>query len=436
MDPAKSSTTSNRVAAQVNNPTDTIAANSITRAFMVAWGLACLFYFIEYAVRSSPAVMIPELAASFHTTAIGLSTILGIYYYTYSTMSLVAGVTLDRYGAKYSLPVGILTLAIGCLLFAVSSALAGNLGRLLQGAGSAFAFTGAVYLAAHAFSPLRLATAIGATQCIGMLGGSAGQLGVARLIHGPLPWRGYWIGTAVITFLVALTMYLICPREDKSSASSSRPSGSIIAPFKIVFSNPQSYLCGAIAGLLFAPTTIGDMVWGVAFVQHDLHYNYQHAVGAASMVPLGWVFGCPLLGWISDKLRLRKPVIVGGATVMLLSALQFGYFTWMAPPLLSLLIFGIASGAAMIPYSVMKEVNPSEVKGSATGAINFLTFGVTALLGPVFAHRLGGTANLADPAHFQHSILFWMICCGLAIVLAFFLRETGNRAANYSKAVS
>jgi hypothetical protein len=53
---------------------------------------------------------------------------------------------------------------IGCILFAVENAEAAYMARLLQGAGSAFAFTGAVYLAACGFNPQSLATAIGVTQ--------------------------------------------------------------------------------------------------------------------------------------------------------------------------------------------------------------------------------------------------------------------------------
>ena len=123
-----------------------------TRAFVVAWVFTVIFYFLEYAVRSSPAVMIPQLEASFQTTALGLSAILGAYYYTYSTMSLVAGAALDHLGAKRTVPVGAAILGIGCLFFSGGSVMAGDVGRLLQGAGSAFAFTGAVYLAAHGFS--------------------------------------------------------------------------------------------------------------------------------------------------------------------------------------------------------------------------------------------------------------------------------------------
>ena len=36
----------------------------------------------------------------------------------------------------------------------------------------------------------------------------------------------------------------------------------------------------------------------------------------------------------------------------------------------------------MIPYSMIKEVNPDEVKGSATGAMNFIVFVMSAFGAP------------------------------------------------------
>ncbi len=81
----------------------------------------------------------------------------------------------------------------------------------------------------------------------------------------------------------------------------------------------------------------------------------------------------------------------------------------------------------MIPYTIIKEVNPDEVKGSATGGINFLTFGVTALIGPIFADlrkRIRETQN--HVTHFRQSGLFWLASIVLAIVLSAFLRETGH----------
>ena len=397
-----------------------------TRAFVFAWAFTVVFYFLEYAVRSSPSVMIPELEASFHTTALGISAILSVYYYTYSSVSLIAGAALDRLGAKRTIPVGVAVLGIGCLLFSVSTALAGDIGRLLQGAGSAFAFTGAVYLAARGFPARYLATAIGATQCVGMLGGSAGQFVVGHMIEQGVSVQVLWLGFAAIILANALFLYVAAPREQLRAQGSSF--SSLLKPYRVVFSNHQSYLCGAVAGLLFAPTTIGDMIWGVAGFQKDLQLSYHNAVVTVSMVPLGWVVGCPLLGWLSDRVGRRKPVIMGSAAIMIMAAAQIALKPVPIPPKVGMFIFGIASGAAMIPYSVIKEVNPDNVKGSAIGAINFLVFGITALMGPIFARHVGQGIGIGPdlPSHFQKGVLFWIPCCAAAIIVSFFLHETGR----------
>ena len=51
----------------------------------------------------------------------------------------------------------------------------------------------------------------------------------------------------------------------------------------------------------------------------------------------------------------------------------------------------------MIPYSIIKEVNPDHAKGSATGAMNFLVFVMTALAAPAIGwwmQKLAGGAAL------------------------------------------
>jgi MFS family permease len=398
-------------------------------AYAIAWGFAAVFYFLEYASRSAPAVMIPELSHAFGVTALGVSAILGLYYYTYSTTSLVAGVLLDRFGARYVVPAGMGLLAIGCLLFAIPDNSLGSIGRLLQGAGSAFAFTGAVYLASHGFSAKKLATAIGFTQCFGMLGGSMGQIAVGPLIHGFIGIGQFWTALGIVVLLVAVILLLVTPREEHAAAIGEKRS--FLAPYKVVLSNPQSYICGIVSGLLFAPTTIGDMVWGVRLFQEDRLFSYHDAVFAISMVPFGWVFGCPLFGWLADALHRRKLALLIGVSAMLACALQFTFLPGALPSWVTLFLFGISSGAAMIPYTIIKEVNPDNVKGSATGTINFITFSVTALLGPVFSKHIGktiGASGIAPELHFFQSGLFWVAVIALALLVSLALRETGRKA--------
>jgi MFS family permease len=95
---------------------------------------------------------------------------------------------------------------------------------------------------------------------------------------------------------------------------------------------------------------------------------------------------------------------------------------------LTLLFFGIGSGAAMIPYTIIKEVNPDRVKGSAIGAMNFLTFSVTSVIGPIFASNFGRTlaTNSDHVAHLRQTNTFWICMIASALLLTVFLRETGT----------
>jgi MFS family permease len=399
---------------------------TLGNAFVIAWVFGCIFYFLEYVTRSSPAVMISELSERFGVTALGVSSILGAYYYTYAATSLVAGVALDRAGARAPIAIGSGILGLGCLLFALPAAGIGETGRLLQGAGSAFAFTGCVYLASHGFSPKVIATAIGVTQCIGMLGGSAGQFVVGPMIHNGLSVGVYWVAIGIASITVCLLIWFITPKEEKTALHESAVL-SVLLPYKIVFTNVESYLSGIISGLLFAPTTIFAMTWGIAFFQQDRQFSYDSAVFLCSMVPLGWVIGCPLMGWISDRIGRRKPVLSTGIVIMLASFAQLIFLPDLLPGMATMIIFGIASGVAMIPYTIIKEANPDTVKGSATGGINFLTFSITAILGPLFASHYGKTlaTTTNHTAHFRASGIFWLFAIAAALVVSTIIRETG-----------
>jgi len=202
--------------------------------------------------------------------------------------------------------------------------------------------------------------------------------------------------------------------------------------FRVVFSNPQSILCGLIAGLLFIPTTIFDMVWGVRYLQEAHGVDYASAVMRSASVPFGWIIGCPLLGFISDRLGRRKPVIIGSATALLacVAWILFGR-PGVFPAYVVGLMTGVASGAAMLPYTVIKEANPPQFGGTAAGVIYFLNFTFSAVFGPVFGwllqHVSGGSGPM-EMGHYQSAFTPLLLGIAIAIVLSLFLRETGPAA--------
>ena len=400
-------------------------------AIVVAWLVTATYYFYQYVLRSAPAVMMPQLADGFGLSAAAVASLLGLFYFGYSPFSLVAGVAMDRLGPRVAVPIGAAMVGVGALLFASGNDTLASVGRFLQGAGGVFALVGAIYIATKYFPASLAATLIGATQMFGMAGGSAGQFVVGPVISGGLAWDSFWTAMGVAGLGIAVLLFVLIPKAEhvESNPAWARQA---LADLAMVFRNRQSLLCGAIAGLLFIPTTILDMVWGVRFLQEAHDMDYSVAVLRSASVPFGWIIGCPLLGFISDRIGRRKPVIVGGALVLLacLAFILYGEPD-VLPPYVVGLTAGIASGAAMITYTVIKEANPARVSGSATGVVNFINFTFSALLGPVFAVMLlsaAGDAPRPEHAHYQSAFSPMLYGVALALVLGLLLKETGPAA--------
>jgi MFS family permease len=409
------------------------------KAVLVAWLITATYYFYQYVMRSAPAVMMPELSSGFGLSAATVASLVGLFYYGYSPFSLVAGVAMDRLGPRRVVPIGAAAVGVGALLFASGDPILAGAGRFLQGAGGVFALVGAAYIATTNFPASRAATLIGATQMFGMAGGSAGQFAVGPLMSAGVVWNVFWTGMGVLGLAIAVLLFLLLPKQAQAAKNPHWMRESAAA-LRLVFRNPQSILCGVIAGLMFIPTTIFDMVWGVRFLQEAHGYDYATSVLRSATVPFGWIIGCPLLGFVSDRIGRRKPVIAGAAFVLLacLALILHGRPNVLPPYVLGL-VTGIASGAAMLPYTVIKEANPAHVSGTATGVVNFINFTFSALLGPVFARMLfragGGTEGL-DLAAYQTTFEPLLYGVGLAIVLTLLLEETGPAARRLAPALA
>src|SRR5262245_27159767 len=183
------------------------------RMATVAWVLAAVYYFYQYSLRSAPAVMMPQLSEAFGITALGVASILGLFYYAYSPFSLVAGAAMDRLGPRRLLPFAAATVGVGALLFATGNSGAASVGRFLQGAAGVFALVGAIYIATRNFPASVAATLIGATQMFGMAGGSAGQFAVGPMIAGGLAVGAFWAGMGILGLAISVLLFFLLPSQ-------------------------------------------------------------------------------------------------------------------------------------------------------------------------------------------------------------------------------
>ena len=417
------------------NPNKTISpaggdqSKQLNTVFIIAWFMCTVFYFVQYALRSAPSIMQQEIIATLNISSIEMAGIIGLYFYSYAFFALVSGVLLDRIGPRFTASLGILLVVLGCVLFCSGTVFSAKSGRFLQGAGSGLAFTSAVFLATRGFPKKWLDTAVGMTQCFGMLGGFMGQAVVSPIIKNQvLTWQMFWMVSAGVLVVIFIGSVLITPRTREGKINW----GGLTEPYLVVLKNPQSYVCAIISAMMFMPTNVGNIAWGSQFLIDGLNANPSDVALRLAMVPLGWVIGCPILGYISDSLGRRKPVVLGSIIMMLITGSVIVYLPNSMPNYVMGLLLGIFSGAAMIPYTMIKEVNPDEVKGTATGVINFIVFVTSAIVTNLFSMLIGHLKEIEGGQLtlkvFQSADMVFVGGLALAFVLTLVVRETGSKA--------
>ena len=238
----------------------------------IVWALAAFFYFYEYLLRISPSVMVPELMSKFDIDGTGVGLLTAFYLYAYSPMQIPAGVLMDRFGARKLLTAASIVCGVGSILFALTDHfLTAALGRLLIGAGSAFAFVGMVFVCSHWFPKNRRAAVIGLANSIGMLGAVFGGGPLSSLIH-TIDWTTALIGLGVLGLVLGGVIYFYIiddPREWKASAHQNH----ILHSLFVVAKNPFSWLNAAVAICFYLTTTVLGGLWGVPFLQEAYGFS-------------------------------------------------------------------------------------------------------------------------------------------------------------------
>ena len=329
----------------------------------------------------------------------GVASLAGLFYYGYSPFSLVAGVAWigwDRQGRADRRRGGWRRRAA----VRVRQSEAASVGRLLQGAGGVFALVGAAYIATTNFPASRAATLIGATQMFGMAGGSAGQFVVGPMIGGGRAWSSSGRRWASSAWRSARCSSCCCRRERRRSGATTgcrEPAQrarrglpqSAVDPLRhdrrpaVHPDDDLRHDLGRALPAGGARVRLRD--GGAALV--DGAGRLDHRLPAARVR-----LGSDRPPQAGDRRRRRRCCSRALAWILYGRADVF-------PPYVLGLVAGIASGAAMLPYTVIKEANPPEVSGTATGVVNFLNFTFSALLGRCSAGSCSRVSGGAAAMH-------------------------------------
>jgi fucose permease len=86
------------------------------------WLTGALFFFYAWVVRVAPSVMIEELMRDFAVGAAAIGNLSAFYFYGYAGMQVPIGMMMDRFGPRRLMTIAAGVCALGCVLFAMSTA--------------------------------------------------------------------------------------------------------------------------------------------------------------------------------------------------------------------------------------------------------------------------------------------------------------------------
>ncbi len=399
-------------------------------AAILIWAIAATFVLYQFLLQASSGIMVPELMQAFAIDAVQVGILSSAYYYTYVFLQMPAGMLVDRFGGRYLLIAGAIGLALGCAWFALSTHFYGALAsRMFMGIIASPGIVATLFLAKRWFAPQYFALLAGLTEMFGMWGAGIGEPALSQLVESSFGWQGTVAVCAAFGVVLAFVIFLVVRDKPKQQFSfqqvnvSQEKFSSVFS--KIIFSK-DTWILGIYSGLMFTIVATFASLWGVPFLRELYHSNLTIAASLSSMIFIGAGIGAPLLGWVSDYIKRRKPLMVIGSilTIGLMLIVLFMQHIPIAAMFFLLFLVGFTSSAYMIPFAVMSDITPTSRHAAAMGFTNMMCIIIGApLLQPV----IGAILQYLHPSTVHYSVddyrtALMLLPIGLCIALLLTLR--------------
>lgn len=347
-------------------------------------------YLVSYFHRAAPAVVGPEIIKELSIAPAALGFMGSMYFWAYAAAMLPAGILADTWGSRNTMSLFVLVAAVGGFMFGLAPGIdLMAVGRFLVGFGVGFVYVPAVRIMADWYKPDELATYSGVLLAVGNIGALISAAPLVALM-GAIGWRNSFHVVGAFTLVAACLAYLVIrnkptelgfptPRELMGlPPAPPAPKVSLGEALKVVFGNKQFYLLGMLLFSYYGTFMGVGSLWAGPYLQNVYGLTKQVAGNIIMMFPLGMVFGCPLSGYLSDKiLKSRKKVLLWGCVLHTLSFIPLVFFTaQMSISALYILFFwyGISGGAFVSCFACAKETCEPRFAGTAVGALNIFIF--------------------------------------------------------------
>lgn len=404
----------------------------------IVWLLGALNYGHAFFQRTNPSAMTDDLMRDFGVSAAALGNLAAVYMYAYAALQIPAGVAFDRYGPRVILAGAAAACAAGAVLFGLAPSIeVAMLGRLLIGAGAGFSFLGALTLTMIWFPRERYDVMVGFIPPVGIAGAVLGQAPFGALVEA-IGWRPAMLAAAGLAALLACLFWVSrrvpapLAQAPDGHAEPIRPH--LLAGLRRAVRDPQTWLLGVSGGFTAGPFLAFGALWAVPWLMQVRGYDRLSATSSASVILVGLAAGSPVAGWLSNRLRRRKAVLIAFNGLSLAVWLPVVY--WPDPPDAALYLFfaliGVGNAGVLLNFVIARDRSTTGRSGSASAIVNTFVVGCGALIllltGVLLDINWDGIlvdgVRIFSPAAFETAFVLLPVSSGIALLASIVLRES------------
>jgi predicted MFS family arabinose efflux permease len=349
-------------------------------------------YLLSQMYRSVNAVVGPDLAGDLGLDASELGFLTSAYLLAFALFQLPLGILLDRYGPRRVQSVLIAIAGMGSILFAMGE----NIGtltaaRALIGLGFAGGLMSGFKAVVLWVPEQRRALANAVVMSFGALGIIVATQPIDMSVQA-FGWRAVFVGLGIVTFIVALLIFLVVPERNGSG----RPGESFQDQIKAILGIIKSLAFWRLAPLL--ATTAGTHIaiqtlWAGPWFRDVAGLGRDDVAVHLLVVAVAFMAGILLSGAVADWFVRRGAHILSVMNAFLAAFLIAEILIILDVRSIMLpvwLLFGMTGQVAVLAYPWLSSYYGAALSGRANTAMNLLIFGAAFAI----QYAVGGVIDL------------------------------------------
>ena len=385
---------------------------------LVMWLMPLSFFAYQFILRLWPSLTMQDIMQKFAIDATSYGFLASVYYYGYAGAQIPIAIALDKYGAKKILFLCASLCGVGMFLFCnTDSWTIALMSRFLIGVGSAGGFLTTAKVISQYFARESYSKMVGISFSIGLLGAVYGGKPLSLLLQ-QFDWHELGKSLSFIAVGIALLSLLFLKAKKDNSDEEFH-----ISNVLEIFKSPTILLL-AVSNLLLVGSLEGFAdVWGVNYLVTGYEMEKSVAAEIVSFIPIGMIFGGPLLSFLSKRIGEYMGIVFAG----LMMSLCLMYIIFFRGDLLILRFVFFCIGI-MCCYQVLVFAVGNKLSKPATLSITTAFLNCINMLGGAFFHStIGFSMDLFSDGSYSaetytYALLVIPCCALLGSIMAFFLK--------------